>query len=155
MGVLKMGAVALDGMKVHANASRHSALSYGHAEKLEKRQKQETQQLTWLAERADSADIPDGMSIPEERERREARLEAIAEAKPRIEACVSEQEEAGYQAKVEARKERERRTGKKPSGCPPAPPSGWVDAMEQIDLTDQESRIMPVAGGGFEQRYTA
>jgi hypothetical protein len=32
MGMLKMGTVALDGTKVHANASRHSALSYGHAE---------------------------------------------------------------------------------------------------------------------------
>jgi hypothetical protein len=28
MGVLMMGTVALDGTKIHANASRHSALSY-------------------------------------------------------------------------------------------------------------------------------
>jgi hypothetical protein len=34
MGMLKMGTVALDGTKVHANASRHSALSYGHAKKI-------------------------------------------------------------------------------------------------------------------------
>jgi len=32
---LKLGTVALDGTKLHANASRHSALSYGHAEKIE------------------------------------------------------------------------------------------------------------------------
>ena len=31
MGVLKLGTVALDGTKIHANASRHSALSYEHA----------------------------------------------------------------------------------------------------------------------------
>jgi transposase len=31
MGVLKLGTVALDGTKIHANASRHSALSYQHA----------------------------------------------------------------------------------------------------------------------------
>jgi transposase len=31
MGVLKMGTVALDGAKIHANASRPSALSYEHA----------------------------------------------------------------------------------------------------------------------------
>jgi transposase len=37
MGMLKMGTVALDGTKVHANASRHSALSYGHARKIEKK----------------------------------------------------------------------------------------------------------------------
>jgi hypothetical protein len=28
MGVLNLGTVALDGTKIHANASRHSALSY-------------------------------------------------------------------------------------------------------------------------------
>lgn len=33
VGVLKLGTVALDGTKVHANASRHSALSYEHAGK--------------------------------------------------------------------------------------------------------------------------
>src|SRR5204862_2678402 len=31
MGMLKLGTVALDGTKIHANASRHSALSYEHA----------------------------------------------------------------------------------------------------------------------------
>ena len=35
MGVLKMGTIALDGTKIHANASRHSALSYEHAGKIE------------------------------------------------------------------------------------------------------------------------
>ena len=35
MDVLKMGTVALDGTKIHANASRHGALSYEHAEKIE------------------------------------------------------------------------------------------------------------------------
>jgi len=155
MGMLKMGTVALDGTKVHANASRHSALSYGHAEKLEKRLKQEVQQLLSLAERADAADVPDGMSIPEELERREARLAAIAEAKAKIKARVTEEDQADYQAKLAAREEKERRTGKKPGGRPPAPPSGGVDAKEQINLTDEESRIMPVAGGGFDQCYNA
>lgn len=35
MGLLKMGTVALDGTKVHANASKHSALSYEHAGRIE------------------------------------------------------------------------------------------------------------------------
>jgi transposase len=70
MGMLKMGTVALDGTKVHANASRHSALSYGHATKIEKQLKREMKQLLRLAERADGVNVPDGMSIPEELERR-------------------------------------------------------------------------------------
>src|ERR1700731_2481600 len=35
MGLLKMGTVGLDGPKIHANPSRHSALSYEHAGKIE------------------------------------------------------------------------------------------------------------------------
>ena len=93
-----MGTVALDSTKVQANASRHSALSYGHAEKLEKRLKKEVQQLLALAERADAREVPDGMSIPEELERREARLAAIAEAKEKIRARVAEREQAEYRA---------------------------------------------------------
>lgn len=155
MGMLKLGTVALDGTKIHANASRHSALSYGHAKKLEKQLKREVQQLLKLAEQADAADIPDGMSIPEELERRETRLAAIAEAKKKIEARVQEQQDAEYQHKFAARAEQENRIGKKPPGRPPAPPSGAVEDKQQINLTDEDSRIMPVAGGGFDQCYNA
>ena len=34
MKLLKLGTICLDGTKIHANASRHSALSHGHIEKL-------------------------------------------------------------------------------------------------------------------------
>ena len=66
MGVLNLGTVALDGTKIHANASRHSALSYDHAGKLKAQLKAEVAVLLAKAEAADSADLPDGMSIPEE-----------------------------------------------------------------------------------------
>lgn len=155
MGVLKLGTVGLDGTKLHANASRHSALSYGHARKLEKQLRREVRQLLKLAEQADAADIPDGMSIPAELERREARLAAIAEAKRKIAARVQEREQAEYEAKLEVRAQREKRTGKKPRGRPPQPPSGKLNDTEQINLTDEHSRIMPVSGGGFEQCYNA
>ena len=63
MGVLKMGTMALDGTKIHANASRHSALSYEHAGKIEAQLKAEVAELMAKAEAADQADVPDGMSI--------------------------------------------------------------------------------------------
>src|SRR5208337_2322034 len=132
MGVLKLGTVALDGTKIHANASRHSALSYEHAGKLEAQLKAEVGVLLAKAEAADKADVPDGMSIPEELERREQRLKKLAEAR----------------TKTEAR-------GKKPGGQPPAPPVAGPGPSDQINLTDEDSRIMPVAGGGFEQCYNA
>jgi hypothetical protein len=77
MGVLKMGTVALDGTKIHANASRHSALSYEHAGRIEAQLK--VADLLAKAEAADRADIPDGLSIPDELARREERLAKLAE----------------------------------------------------------------------------
>ena len=156
MGVLKMGTVALDGTKIHANASRHSALSYEHAGKIEAQLKAEVAELLAKAEAADQADVPDGMSIPEELARREARLEQLAVARAKIEARAKERlarDEAKYAAKLAAREAKAEATGGKPRGKPPEPPVEGPLPTDQINLTDEESRIMPVAGGGFEQCY--
>ena len=158
IGVLRLGTVALDGTKIHANASRHSALSYGHAGKLEAQLKAEVAVLLAKAEAADTADVPDGMSIPEELERREERLKKLAEARTKIEARAAERwarEQAEYEAKIAAREAKAKASGKKPGGKPPAPPAAGPGPTDQINLTDEDSRIMPVAGGGFEQCYNA
>jgi transposase len=158
MGVLRMGTVALDGTKVHANASRHSALSYEHAGKIEAQLKAEVAELLAKAEAADQADVPHGMSIPAELARREKRLETLTAARAKIEARAKErfeQEQAEHQAKLAAREEKAAATGKKPGGKPPQPPVEGPLPTDQVNLTDEESRIMPVAGGGFEQCYNA
>ena len=158
MGVLKMGTVALDGTKIHANASRHSALSYDHAGKIEAQLKAEVADLLAMAEAADQADVPDGMSIPEELARREDRLEKLAAARTKIEARAKERyarDLAEHEAKLAAREAKTAATGKKPSGQPPQPPVEGPLPTDQINLTDEASRIMPVAGGGFEQCYNA
>src|ERR1700680_1705994 len=158
IGVLKLGTVALDGTKVHANASRHSALSYEHAGTIEAQLKAEVADLMVKAEAADQADIPDGFSIPEELERREERLRKLSEARGKIEARAKERharEQAEHEAKLAARKAKEESSGKKTGGKPPSPPAPGALPTDQINLTDEESRIMPVAGGGFEQCYNA
>jgi len=157
-GMLKLGTVALDGTKVHANASRHSALSYEHASKIEAQLKAEVAELMALAEAADTADVPDGMSVPEELARRAERLQRIAEAKAKIEARAKERverERGEYEAKLGAREEKARSTGRKPGGRPPQPPTAGPGPTDQVNLTDEDSRIMPVAGGGFDQAYNA
>lgn len=157
-GLLKLGTVALDGTKLHANASRHSALSYEHACKLEARLEAEVAELLALAEAADQADVPDGMSVPEELARREDRLQRIAEAKAIIEARAKERferEQAEHRAKLAARAAKAKQTGRKPGGQPPAPPTAGPGPSDQVNLTDQDSRVMPVPGGGFEQAYNA
>ncbi|MEI6206154.1 MAG: IS1182 family transposase [Desulfuromonadales bacterium] len=156
--MLKVGSVSLDGSKIKANASRHKALSYEHACKLEAQLKAEVAELLSKAEAADKADIPDGMSIPEELERREQRLSAIAAAKTEIERRAAERhsrEQAAYEEKVAARAKKSEETGKKARGKEPKPPTPGPAAKDQVNLTDEESRIMPVSSGGFEQCYNA
>ena len=158
MGVLQMGTVALDGTKIHANASRHSALSYEHATKIETQLKAEVADLLGKAEAADQADVPDGMQVPEELSRREKRLAEIARAKAVIEARAKQRharERAEYEAMMEAREAKAAEAGKKPRGRVPQPPAEGPLPSDQVNLTDEESRIMPVAGGGFEQCYNA
>jgi transposase len=157
-GMLKLGTVALDGTRIHANASRHSALSWEHACKLEAQLEGEVGELMALAEAADQAEVPDGMSVPEELARREDRLARIAEAKAAIAARAKERferEQAEHQAKIQAREDKTKASGRKPGGKPPAPPTAGPGPKDQVNLTDPDSRIMPVAGNGFEQAYNA
>jgi len=115
------------------------------------------------AEAADQADLPDGLSIADELARREQRLRKLAEARAKIEARATERfahEQAEHQAKLAAREAKTKATGKKPGGKklggkPPEPPAAGRLPTDQINLTDDEARIMPVAGGGFEQCYNA
>ena len=158
MKLLKLGTIALDGTKIHANASRHSALSYGHAQKIEAQLEAEVKEMLARAEAADQEPLPEGLSLPAELARREERLAAIRQAKTQIEARAAERdarEQADYEAKMKAREEKATRTGKKPGGKPPSPPSPGVRPTDQINLTDEDSRIMPATGKGFEQNYNA
>jgi transposase len=158
MGVLKLGTIGLDGTKIHANASRHSALSYEHAGKIEAQLKAEVADLMAKAEVADKSDVPDGMSIPDELALREARLRNIAQARATIEARAKERharELAEHEAKMATRVAKIAANGKKPGGRAPQPPTEGPLPSDQVNLTDEESRIMPVAGGGFEQCYNA
>ncbi len=116
------------------------------------------QELLALAEAADQSSVPDGVSLPDEIKRREDRLAAIATAKAKIEARAKaryEQEQAEHEAKIAARAKKEADTGKKRGGKPPKPPEAGPRADDQINLADEESRIMKVAGGGFDQCYNA
>jgi DDE family transposase len=149
---------ARDGTKIHANASRHSALSYEHAGKIEAQLKAEVAELLAKAEVADRSDLPDGLSIPDELARREERLAKLAEARATIEARAKERfdrEQAEHRAKLAARDAKAAATGRKPRGKPPQPPVEGPRPTDQVNLTDEQSRIMPVAGGGFEQCYNA
>lgn len=63
------------------------------------------------------------------------------------------QTQAEYEAKMAKRKAKSD-AGKKPGGKDPEPPASGPQDKDQINLTDEQSRIMKM-GGGFDQCYNA
>jgi hypothetical protein len=157
MGVLQLGTVALDGTKIHANASRHSALSYEHAGQIEAQLRAEVPSCwprpkprtgptcrtacrsprSWRA-----ASSAWRRSPGPGRSSRRGRGSGMPASKP------STTPKWRRAAKAAA-------SGRKPRGMPPVPPVEGPGLTDRVNLTDEESRIMPVPGGGFEQRCNA
>lgn len=156
MGVFKLGTVSLDGTKIKANASKHKAMSWGYANKLEEQLRREVRELLQKAEQADAMDEPE-IDIPDELARREDRLAAIERAKAQIERRSKERfeaEQAEYEQKLKRRREKEEKTGKKAGGRAPKAPQAGPGDKDQVNFTDEESRIMP-SHEGFVQAYNA
>lgn len=157
IGVLKLGSVSLDGTKIKANASKHTALSYEYACKLEDKLQHEIVILMAKANESDSTENND-INIPDELRRREDRLKNIIAAKTTIEQRRKlryAQEKKEYEAKLEERALKEKAKGRKLGGKKPVAPDEKPKTSDQVNLTDEESRIMPVSGGGFQQAYNA
>lgn len=157
--VFKVGdlTVSVDGTKILANASKHSAMSHDHVGKQLKLAEDQIQELLAKAEDADSIPLQDGLSVPGEIKRREDRIAKLKEAKKVMEERARErfaEEKAGYEAKLAQRKAKEKQTGAKSRGKTPKPPQEGPRPKDQYNFTDPESRIMK-DGGSFEQCYNA
>ena len=159
--VLKVGDIVLaaDGTKILASASRHSAVSHGHAVTQMKLLEEEVAQLLAKAEAADSTPLQDGLSVPQEVGRRTERIAKIKQALTVIEERAKErhrEEQAVYESKIKERTEKEKTTGKKSGGRAPQPPKEDPRDTDQYNFTDPESRIMKAGSGEhFEQSYNA
>jgi transposase len=131
-GVLQVGqiTVAIDGTKILANASKHSAVSHGHAEKTLRALDLEIAELLAKADQADATPLQDGLTIPAEAQRRQERKAQLAR---RAEAAAS---------------------GKPPRGRAPQAPDPAPQPKDQVNFTDPESRIMKTKDG-FQQAYNA
>lgn len=81
----KIGTISIDGTKVKANASKHSAVSYKRAGEMIIALQEEVQALVAKAEEADNTPLDDGLSIPDEIARREDRIQALKNARKVIE----------------------------------------------------------------------
>ena len=132
-GLVKLGHVALDGTKVQANASKHTAMSYDRMVKEEARLQAEVDTLLRAAATADTQDDatdgPDrrGDELPTELARREQRLQTIRASKAVLEA----EAQAAHEG---------------PTPVTLHPPSSVPSPKAQRHFTDPESRIMPASG---------
>lgn len=130
----KVGTVSLDGTKIKANASKHSAVSYERAGKQLEVLIKEVDELNAKAETAEREEQATGLDIPAEIIRREDRIEKLNEARKIIKERHLE-------------KEKQDRPGQEPTEVPP---------KNQYNFTDPESRIMKAGTGQhFEQAYNA
>jgi transposase len=150
-GLAKVGHVAIDGTKVRANASKHSAMSYGRMGKEHERLRADIDRYLKEAERTDTQEDKElgdqrEWAVPPELATAEKRVAAIERAKAALEAQAREQQE---------RKEQERdKGGKGPGGGKTSKPARPKDTA-QYNFTDPDSRIMLTSAKSFEQCYNA
>ena len=159
LGLLKLGNISVDGSKVHADASKSQAVSYGRLLQLEQRLQAEVEELLALGEKADQEKLPEGLELEFEMALRQERLLNLKQAKAVLEARAQERyeaEKAAYEAKLREREEKAKKTGGKPRGKAPQPPTAGPEAKDQYNFSDPDSRIMKNSTDkGFDQHYNA
>lgn len=95
-GLVKLGAVALDGAKIKAAASKHRAMSYKRMNEEEKRLQEQVAELLRRADEVDRQEDElygpgqDKEDLPEELARRETRLQRLRQAKAALEKEAAE-----------------------------------------------------------------
>jgi len=140
-GLLRVGAVAIDGTKIDANASKIRSVRYDRAKALRAKLAADIAALSAQAEAADAEDAPDPQALPKEIARREALKAKLDAACARLEAEARAEAEAarpGYEAKKAAYDaQRGRRRGR-----PPKPPEDEPPPGRQSNLTDPDSALM-------------
>jgi transposase len=157
MGLLKLGTISLDGSKIHADAAKSHAVSHGRLLQLEQQLRAEVEELMALGEQADHGNLPEDLDIAAEIALRQERLLNLAQAKAVLAARAQERyeaEKAEYEAKLRAREEKARQTGRQPRGRAPQTPTPGPRAKDQYNFTDPDSRIMKNStNDGFDQHY--
>ncbi len=149
LGIFKLGDISIDGVKIKANASKHKAMSWDYACKLEEQLKQEVVTLFAKAENESGPGEPE-IDIPQELQRRQVRLEKSAQIKGEIEQRAQaryEQEKAEYESKLAEREAKEKARGRKLGGRAPLAPQPGPQAKDQMNFTDalRPKRLNPIS----------
>lgn len=141
IGVLKVGTVSIDGTKMNADANRHRSVSYGRCQELLEQLEQKVEELVEQAEQIDNSENDGGDRLPEELTHAEKLREKLRGAKKLLEERARAQAAAGkpaYEAKVKARNKRQGSA----KGCHIKPPKQEPEGTDQVNLTDEDSRLM-------------
>jgi len=156
-GLVKLGRVALDGTKLDASASRHTAMSYGRLVTRIPEVEAEVKRLLAEAEAIDAAEDAEfgtdkrGDELPVELATREGRLVKMREAKAAIEAEAAERAAAAAADKA-------RHAGKTDdeveTAAAEAAESATPRDKAQRSFTDPDARMMKT-NRGFGYAYNA
>ena len=126
----KIGTISVDGTKIHANASKHKAVSYKYAKEQIEKYEKEVDEILKEAEKIDNTE--NDVNLPEEIALREKRISVLKNAVKQMEESQKEM----IQEKM------------------PKEPENKVDDKAQVNFTDSESRIMKFGNSNnFEQSY--
>jgi transposase len=152
-GLVQMKQIAVDGTKIKAHASKHSAMSYARMGKEEERLTRLINDYLDEAERTDQQEDSvygkgDGWSLPEELSTAQKRKEAIQKAMQELEAEAKEKVEKEQAAK----KEKAGKQGKQHKPRKKADEAKPKDKAQR-NFTDMESRIMRNSDKAFIQGY--
>ena len=151
-GLVKAGAIALDGTKMKANAALSANRDYEHLKKEVDRMFEEAKARDAEEDKLYGKDRR-GDEMPDECATKEGRLKLLREAKARLEAEAAV--EAGKQtAKIARREAEEAATGRKKRGRKPGAPDEKPENGAKANVTDPESRIMKTRSG-YVQGYNA
>ena len=126
----KIGTISVDGTKIHANASKHKAVSYKYAKEQIEKYEKEVDEIRKEAEKIDNTE--NNVNLPEEIALKEKRISVLKNAVKQMEETQKEM----IQKKM------------------PKEPENKVDDKAQVNFTDSESRIMKFGNSNnFEQSY--
>ncbi len=155
VNLVKLKHVSIDGTKIKANASKHSAMSYAYMEKEEKRLMEEIEQALRESDEIDRLEDIEfgdaaGWELPDELATPAKRLKAIKEAKAAL-----EQEAREKRAKEHETRRKEAESKGKTYKPRTRPEDAKPKPKDQRNFTDPESRIMISSDKAFIQSYNA
>ncbi len=150
-GMVRVGTVAVDGTKLHANAGIGANRCYPAI-------RDEVQRIFGEAAEVDAAEDEQfgdacGDELPAELADPVSRRARLERAKRELEAEEAARQ-AEHQARMAARVEHRQRTGSNPRGRPPKAPDPAALESAKRNITDPDSRIMS-ARGAHVQGYNA